>query len=171
MSAHPVLARTLLLAVSSLALSGCHATATVSLMKGNSVEARIMGGDRERLWLRSEAGADLYVPRRDVRDIDHPGNVLALIGGLIGGSYAASLAIQASSCNTVGVGPALCVGMGSLAVAGWGLFALGLWQWLSSRNAVEPNLDVPLPPLPQPSAPPCPAGPPPGFEPMSPPTL
>lgn len=164
-------ARKVVVALCCGALGACHATATVSLVKGNSVEARILGGDRERLWLRSEAGADLYVPRRDVRDIDHPGNVLALVGGLIGGSYGLSLAVQAQSCSSASFGPGLCVGMGSFAGVGLGLFALGLWQWLSSRNAVEPNPDLRLP-APEPTAPvPCPAGPPAGFEPMVPPTL
>jgi hypothetical protein len=166
--------------IALLALGGCAATATLTTTRGTA-EATILGGDEDALLVMNEAGAKRRVPREEVVEIDHPGNVLAIIFGIAGGLFAAEEISFAASgfCGTgpsgSGTGILPCALVSSLAIVSLGLFGYGLYAWISSRNAVFnpppasdgpvskyplafPDRDVPMP-LPQ--GPPVPLVPPP----------
>jgi hypothetical protein len=129
----------LLLLLLLLGVSGCAATATIVTPQG-TFEAAIHGGDEESLVVTNDAGLKRRVRREDVMEIDHPGNVLATVFGIAGGVFTLELGVFAGTglCGTSpsGSGVAPCIAVGSLAMASLTLFAVGLWQWVSSRNAV-----------------------------------
>jgi hypothetical protein len=124
-----------------LALCSCATTATVTTAHGTT-EATILGGDDDALLVMNEAGSKRRVPREDVREIDHPGNVLATvfgIGAALFASYTVGFAASGfcgSGSSSGGAGILPCAVMASLTVGSLGLFAVGLWSWISSRNAV-----------------------------------
>jgi hypothetical protein len=88
--------RGLTIAAASLALAGigCSTTATIHRSNGPSLESRIVDGDPGALFVQSDNGLVYRVDRRTVADIDHPGNVHLIIGGLC---LAASAALLSSS--------------------------------------------------------------------------
>lgn len=131
----------LLAAVLALA-SGCATTATLSTHSGE-LEGVLLGGDAESLVVENEAGVAFAVPRRAIREIDHPGNVLALVGGILGGTGALSFGINYSSCRG-SAGPVPCIATGTYAAVGAGMLTWGLWVWLRSRFAVDPGASAPL---------------------------
>jgi hypothetical protein len=124
-----------------LVLCGCATTATVTTSRG-TIEATILGGDDDALLVMNEAGSKRRVPREDVREIDHPGNVLATIFGISSGLFGAYTVGFAASgfcgggSSGGGAGVLPCALMGSLTVASLALFTAGLYSWISSRNAV-----------------------------------
>lgn len=83
-----------------LATTSCSTTATFLTRSRGNAEARIIGGDRQRLLLQLESGAELVVDRTDVVDIDHPGNVVALLGGIVTFSGVTNLGVTAVSCRS-----------------------------------------------------------------------
>ncbi|MDX2013161.1 MAG: hypothetical protein SFW67_23400 [Myxococcaceae bacterium] len=146
-----------------VATTGCTTTATFLTRSRGNVEARIVGGDRQRLLLQSEAGAELIVDRADVVDIDHPGNVVALLGGIVTFSGLTNVAVGALSCRSSFQSGSDCgfiIGMMSSVLAlGAGMLTWGLWAWLTSRNLVLSTLETPQlppgePPAPGPAVPP-----------------
>jgi len=154
-----------------LLCSGCSTTATVFTRDGKRDEARIVGGDREVLLLQNDYGVERVVRRAEVKDIDHPGNVVATIGGIIGGSYGLSLAVVGGVCATSGSSrnstcPLLLGMTGVMTALGAGMFVWGLWTWLTSKNAVSdswstpPVTVTPLPPPTNVAPPPTPTAPP-----------
>jgi hypothetical protein len=122
----------------------CSCTATLTTTRG-TVEATIVGGDDESLLVINEAGAKKRVPRDQVQDIDHPGNVLATIFGPAGALFAIeTIAFALGPCRTDitggGTGPSFCVFAGGLSAISLGLFAWGLYSWITSRTAVTHGL-------------------------------
>jgi hypothetical protein len=158
--------------------SGCAATATVTTRDGRQTEAFITGGDQRHLLLQSQYGVESVVKRADVGDIDHPGNVLAVVGGILGGSGALDLVVLGTMCASGAAGSSSCGFMlgtlGGMTAVGAGLFVWGLWTWLTSKNVVTDSLAHP--PLPEhltsPAAAPAPVVPPPlSPAPVTPPAL
>ncbi len=143
--------------------SSCSTTATVLTRDKKTVEAEIIGGDRDVLLLRNPYGLESVVRRTEVRDIDHPGNVLALVGGLFAGGSALDLAVLGGVCATTSRSSSSCTTifatMGTATAIGASLLVWGLWQWLTSKNAVTNSLENP--PVPIPVEPPPPTAPPP----------
>lgn len=66
------------LAISALLATACGTTATLQRVGEPDLEAEIIGGDREYVYVSSQSGQAFRVPRRQLADIDHPGNVLAI---------------------------------------------------------------------------------------------
>jgi hypothetical protein len=132
-------------------LCGCTTTATFLTRDTGLLEARIVGGDRTNLLVQTESGAERVLARADVVDIDHPGNVVALIGGIIAGSGAVNLGTFALTCSS-GFGSTgsqcapIYVVLGSMVAAGAGMLTWGLWTWLTSRGLVTSTLETPPPP-------------------------
>jgi hypothetical protein len=71
------------IAAMATAAGACSTTATISRRHGPAYEAEIVGSDADTLRLENGDGQALLVPREDVVDIDHPGNVLMTIGAVI----------------------------------------------------------------------------------------
>jgi hypothetical protein len=71
--------------VALLTVVGCADTATVGRSDGPDIEARIQRSDTEALYVRSSNGQIYRAERKNVTDVDHPGNVLGWVGlSLIG---------------------------------------------------------------------------------------
>lgn len=66
-------------------LMGCGSGAIVTTHDGRYLEGRIGGHDRGYVFIAGER-----VPRSNVEDIDHPGNVAALLGSIVAGLGALS---------------------------------------------------------------------------------
>jgi hypothetical protein len=62
------------------AFAGCSTTANISRTNGPAYEADIVSSDANSLHVRDNYGREILVPREEVADIDHPGNVLYTIG-------------------------------------------------------------------------------------------
>lgn len=142
--------------------ASCSTTATVLTRDRRTTEASIIGGDRDVLLLRNPYGLESIVRRREVMDIDHPGNVMALLGGLVLGSAGMNLGVLGSLCasgSSVSNCTPIFATMGTMAAAGAGMFIWGLWVWLTSKNAVADSTENP--PVPMPAEPALPAAPPP----------
>ena len=65
------------------ASAGCSTAASISRVSGPSFDAEILGSDAKSLRVRDDYGREFLVPREDVADIDHPGNVLCTIGAVL----------------------------------------------------------------------------------------
>lgn len=147
--------------------TGCGTTATVITRDGKRDETRIVGGDRDVLLLQNDYGVEKIVRRTEVKDIDHPGNVIATLGGLIGGSYGLSLIAVGVICGSSGssrnsVCPLMYGVLGAATALGAGMFVWGMWTWLTSKNAVSDSLSNPPVPMPvTPLPPPTNVAPPP----------
>ncbi|MBL8939819.1 MAG: hypothetical protein JNM69_35015 [Archangium sp.] len=132
--------------------SSCSTTATVLTRDRKTTEAEIIGGDRDVLLLRNQYGLESIVRRAEVRDIDHPGNVVALLGGLLLGGGGLDLAVLGGFCARGSTASSSCtalfVSMGATAALGAGMLVWGLWAWLSSKNAVTNSLENPPVPMP-----------------------
>lgn len=131
----------------SFVVSGCSTTATIVTRDGID-EASIVDGDRHHLKLESPSGAQKVVQRARVKDIDHPGNVHALVGGITAGLMVLELIVFGAVCSsTSGPGQASCATMlgafGALGAGGLGMFTWGLWAWMGSTNKVRDTVDGP----------------------------
>lgn len=132
--------------------SSCSTTATILTRDKKSTEATIIGGDRDLLLLKNTYGLESIVRRNEVRDIDHPGNVIALLGGVLLGGAALDLAALGAVCASGSSAVRDCTPvfamLGTAAAVGAGMLVWGLWTWLSSKNAVTDSLENPAGPLP-----------------------
>jgi len=59
--------------------TACSTTATVSRINGPDLDVHFAGSDRENIYVSTPAGPR-PIPRRDVTDIDHPGDTVAILG-------------------------------------------------------------------------------------------
>ena len=82
-------------------LFGCGNTATITRSNGPSFEARIVGSDRDRIYVE---GARAGIPREEIIDIDHPGNGAAVAGGILSAYGVLNIAVGASDCGIEGLG-------------------------------------------------------------------
>jgi hypothetical protein len=143
----------------AISLAGCSTTATIHRVNGPAYEAKILQSDPTSLDVQGDDGRPYRVPREQISDIDHPGNVLATVGAALLGfagliSYVAATdtgggASSRDTAITVGV----IYGLPGLlmAVAGGSI-------WLSSRDKAraceEALLPVGRPPPDVPAYPP-----------------
>lgn len=59
---------------------GCSTTATLRRRSGPDIEGTIVRSDDQALYTDTNAGQRFRIERTDVREIDHPGNVTAVVG-------------------------------------------------------------------------------------------
>jgi hypothetical protein len=111
-------------AVVALAACGCGTTATIERLHrdGGDIEGHIVASDRENLYIENE-GRHATIPRSEIVDIDHPGNVAGLIGTLLSLYGVANVAVGLPLCDSRGAG--FCTGVflpltGGVALAIWG---------------------------------------------------
>jgi hypothetical protein len=136
--------------------TGC-STASITRNYGPPYEAKITGSNEYALRVRDSFGSEFVIPREDVRDIDHPGNVLGTIGVVVAGVYART-ALEAHDDFVPEY-----LGLIGMSI-GIGLALGGLVPYFQSKHAARafetanPVLPVPPPLLPfAPSAPLAPA--------------
>jgi hypothetical protein len=119
-------------------VTGCSTTATISRPNMRPLEAKIVGSDPKNLYLEVPGTYDTRsIGRSDITDIDHPGNVAAVIGGIVTGYGIANIAIGAPDCDRKGA--AYCTGVFLPAAIGAPIFAWGLVTWMTSTGAVKPK--------------------------------
>jgi hypothetical protein len=124
-------------------------SATITRTQGPAYDARITGSDADSLRVRDRKGNDFVIPREDVRDIDHPGNVLGIIGIVIAGLYGRET-INAHDDFIFSADEARAIGLIGMSI-GIGLALGGLIPYARSKRAAEafedanPELPVPQP--------------------------
>jgi hypothetical protein len=123
----------------AVAGAGCSTTATIHRVHGPSYEAEIVGSTDRALEVRGHDGRTYLVPREEIADIDHPGNVtftvgasLAAFAALLAGSIAANRGSGEVDATT----PAVIVGV-VYGVPGLLLALVGGLTWLSSTGAAR----------------------------------
>jgi hypothetical protein len=122
----------------AVAAIGCGTTATITRVNGPQIEAKIVGGDETKLYVQnSSAGDSTSIARNDVTDIDHPGNVAALIGGVVSAYGVVNVVAGAPQCERKGA--AYCTGVFLPAAIGLPIMMYGLYNWMDSTSAAKPN--------------------------------
>ena len=110
---------------------GCGSSAIIHLKNGKSIEAKITDSDYESVYIT--AGYDKEIPRSQIVDIDHPGNVLATIGGLFVLTGAQFWYIGSETKEYVP--GAFSKGMGLISLISGGLMSIyGISVWNRSRK-------------------------------------
>ncbi len=133
------------LAVLMLAQGAC-ATAKIVRADAVDVEGKIAGGDTDNVYVVDGEERTFAVPRRNIRDVDHPGNVwMAGSAPLLG--VAGILTIMATTdCNgeECGILQAFAL-VGALLYGGAGLagFTIGYSQWSRSVANLDPAVGPP----------------------------
>lgn len=114
--------------------TGCSTTATISRSATAPLEAKVLRSDQQTLFVETSLGKEVVLPRAEVTDVDHPGNVHAIVGGAFLGIGAVSAAVHAPSvCESQDA--LSCASYFALPALGTGMVAWGLWAWISSRSA------------------------------------
>jgi hypothetical protein len=116
-------------------LLGCGTTVEVELRNGEVIEGLIVGGNRSELFVEA-GGQETRIERRMIAEIDHPGNVLAAIGGTISAYGLYNIAVGEPKCDEKGA--AFCVGVFLPLVLGLGLIVPGVITYQNSVAAAEP---------------------------------
>jgi hypothetical protein len=119
-----------------LILAGCSTTATIHRSDGYMLEGRIKGGTPSSIIVDPRIGERQEIPRSQVVDIDHPGNVHALIGGIVFGIGGISAGTTCSDINDNAYdrGSDCFYGV-SMAIAGAAILGWGLYNWFGSTDA------------------------------------
>src|ERR1700690_1922020 len=82
-------------------LGGCTTTATITRVNGRSTDAEITGIDRENVYVKTDSGSR-PIPRKEITDIDHPGDTATVIGLILGVYGVANIAVGAKYCDRKG---------------------------------------------------------------------
>jgi hypothetical protein len=121
-------------------LCGCSTTATISLVNGGDVEAKIIGGDRDDLIVTTAAGMEVPVARSEISEIDHPGNTAAVFGALLTAYGTVGIVRKGPTCSKHEVAPAAyCFATFVPATVGASILAWGVVTWWSSSRAARPG--------------------------------
>jgi len=111
---------------------GCSTTATVKLRDGREYEGEVTDSNAEWLYLDRDPGTAAHVPRGEVVNINHPGDIHFIVGSIIAGLGVANLAVNADECGEDGCFSMCAVAITPLAV-GLGVGTWGLVVWLDSK--------------------------------------
>jgi hypothetical protein len=126
------LALTLVLAL------GCGTTADITCNNGMVYHGQIVSSTRSAVRIESDNEA-LSIPRRRIRDIDHPGNVAATLGGILTAYGILNIAVGAPGCEQKPAG--YCEGVFLPALVGVALVVYGLATYSRSVSAAKPLLE------------------------------
>jgi hypothetical protein len=157
------------------ALSACSTSATITRNDGMSVEGWIQGGTPDTIVVEPRIGERREIRRSEIAEIDHPGNVHILVGGITLGYGGLIAAAGAAQCGEDSVD---CGALFIPALVGAGIMAWGLVTWTGSKDAAagqslrRPPVKERPPSKPRPpEAPPPPSVLPPAGEPSPPAVL
>jgi hypothetical protein len=141
----------------AVAAAGCGSTAGIRRTDGMVVEAEITGSDPNALYVRGESSGPVYrLDGRTVVDVDHPGNVAMVVGGLLLGELALMMTMRGFR-NEVLDGARGDASMAArplalmFGVPGAILFGHGLYRFTTSRRAAHDferafeNREYPIP--------------------------
>lgn len=119
--------------------TGCGSTAIIARRDGLQSEGKIMGSNKNNVYVEGQNGGVQGISRANIEDIDHPGNVEATIGGFMTAYGLANIFVfgaPGDSCRRSAVD---CVGVFMPWVAGMSVMAHGLTIWKRSVNAADPT--------------------------------
>ncbi|HEY7372351.1 MAG TPA: hypothetical protein VIF57_09350 [Polyangia bacterium] len=114
---------------------GCGSTATIST-RGGQINGEIVSGDARNVYLQGQGGV-LAVSRQEITDIDHPGNGVALAGGIVSAYGVFNIAVGAPRCHEKG--SSYCVGVFTPLAIGLPLMIYGLVVYGTSVSAAKPG--------------------------------
>jgi len=133
-----MIARRLALAVPCLLATACSTTATIHRNRGPAFEATVTRSEPDALYVRADDGREYRVPAGEVRDVDHPGNVLALLGGIsLGAAALVAAAPTGDGVDRDQQQQGKLFAAGVYGVLGLALFVPGLAIWLRSHDAAS----------------------------------
>ena len=112
---------------------GCGTSAIITRKNGTD-EGRIVRSTSTSVIVDTGAG-ERSIPRDQITDVDHPGNVVAVIGAVLLGYGLLNIAVGASHCEEKG--GAFCTGVFAPAVVGLGMGIWGVSVWGRSTRAVR----------------------------------
>lgn len=119
--------------LASILICGCSTTAKISRINGGTIEAKIRRSTPGAVVVQTDKGSEASISRSDISDIDHPGNVAAVIGGLLSTYGAVNIAAGAPRCAEGG--GAYCTGVFLPAAVGVPMLIWGLATWIGSTSA------------------------------------
>ncbi len=111
-------------------------SATVYRHNAPDLETTILGGSATHIYVETEDGRIVRIPRKNITDVDHPGNIEAVIGGVIALTGGMLFAVgNTSNQPEVRV---VFTALGTIyAVPGIILLADGLINWNRSNSAFD----------------------------------
>jgi hypothetical protein len=112
--------------------AACSSTASIRRHNGMQEEATVVGRTRAVLVVQN-GEIERRIPNHTVAEIDHPGNVHALVGTLLLAYGVLNIAAGTPRCEQEG--PAFCVGVFAPAAVGASMAVWGLTVWSRSRRA------------------------------------
>ena len=107
-----------------VAISGC--TASIERRRAPDIDARIVGSDRSGIVVETDRGERRRIPGSEIKEIDHPGNVLMTVGAIFAGLALLSAESQNPNDRAEADG---------LAVVGLSLFVGGAIPYFRSTGA------------------------------------
>lgn len=114
-------------------LTGCGTSATITPRYGNAFDAEIIAGNETTVHVEGRGGSQA-VDRAEIADVDHPGNVAAVIGGVVTAYGVANIAVGAPQCSKEGA--AYCVGVFTPAIVGASIMTWGIVTYVGSVLAL-----------------------------------
>jgi hypothetical protein len=115
-------------------LTGCGTTATITRANAPAIDAKIVRSDKDEVYVETTSGEAMTVPRGEIKDVDHPGNVAATIGALVTAYGVANVAVGLSECDHQGA--AYCAGVFTPVSIGLPVMLWGLVTYGSSVSAL-----------------------------------
>jgi hypothetical protein len=128
--------RRLAAALAAALAGGCSTTATIHGRNGLPDEATIVRGTSTSVMVDNGAG-ERAIPRSQIADIDHPGNVHAVVGAALLAYGILNISVGVPRCEEKG--PAFCTGVFTPAAVGLGMSIWGLAVWSKSNRAAREN--------------------------------
>ena len=119
------------------ATAGCSTTATVTRNDGTSIDGWIAGGTQDSVVVDSRTGRRSEIPRNQIRDVDHPGNVHAIIGGSVLAYGGFVIADSFPDCRASSEPNVECTAAFIPALVGASILAWGLVTWIGSKEAFD----------------------------------
>ena len=122
--------------------AACGTTSTITRNDGVMVEAKVLRSDPDSIYVRTPGGTERALARADIADIDHPGNVVAVLGTLLGAYGAYNIKVGSPLCEQNGA--AFCMGVFTPAIAGVLMlfYGLAVYQRSSVAAAWTPHLSA-----------------------------
>ncbi len=116
-------------------LAGCGTSATLMIRNGVQIHGKIVGADAQDIYLQTAGGSARPIPKDEVTDIDHPGNVAAAIGSLLSAYGVVNIIVVAPGCDRESL--AFCVGVGLPLAVGLPTAFWGFANWGGLNNALR----------------------------------
>jgi hypothetical protein len=124
-------------AMACAVIPGCSTSATITRRDGTSVEGWIRGGTADSVIVDPRIGQAQEIPRSAIDDIDHPGNMHIVVGGLVLAYGVVGIVAAAPECGRNGSSSSDCGAAFVPALAGAGILAWGLVNWVGSKNSAN----------------------------------